>query len=67
MNQLDAIGKANNASIFGNGQEPGFAENQAMLLKRQYGELRSIISPMHLDMNWKTLRLHMKSRLQTMI
>lgn len=32
MNQLDAIGKANNASIFGNGQEPGFAENQAMLL-----------------------------------
>lgn len=32
MDQLDAIGKANNASIFGNGQEPGFAENQAMLL-----------------------------------
>ena len=30
--QLDAIGKANNASIFVNGQEPGYAENQAMLL-----------------------------------
>ena len=30
--QLDAIGKANNASIFMNGQEPGFADNQAMFL-----------------------------------
>lgn len=30
--QLDELGKANNASIFVNGQEPGYAENQAMLL-----------------------------------
>lgn len=30
--KLDEIGKANNASIFVNGQEPGYAENQAMLL-----------------------------------
>ncbi len=30
--QLDQLGKANGASIFVNGQEPGYAEHQAMLL-----------------------------------
>lgn len=30
--QLDAIGKANNASIFMNGQEPGLADHMAMFL-----------------------------------
>lgn len=30
--QLDQLGKVNGASIFVNGQEPGYAEHQAMLL-----------------------------------
>lgn len=48
MNQLDEIGKANNASIFGNGQEPGYAENQAMLLASCSNTIKTItISEMY--------------------